>query len=253
MIISDIIDDDDDYVNVRDRTREWVKKREEKGAFNNIVYELRIQGSDTYKEMMRMTYDTFCVLLNYIEPYISPTERYFGTKVIKATERLVLTSRFIAIGESFKSLSYQFRISTNAISYIVKQVTEAIVTYVGKHFLKTPSSKSEWLTISNSFESKWNYPHCLGAIDGKHILITPPPESGSHYFNYKKSHSIILLARAGPDYECLYADVGSNGRMNDSGVWNKSTLHKKIESNEMDLPQPTVLPYGEKCSLYFRR
>ena len=39
--------------------------------------------------------------------------------------------------------------------------------------------------------------------------------------------------------------MGNNGRMNDSGVWNKSTLHKKIESNEMDLPQPTVLPYGE--------
>ena len=145
------------------------------------MYELRIQDSDTYKEMMRMTYDTFCVLLNYIEPYISPTERYFGTKVIKATERLVLTSRFLATGETFKSLSYQFRISTNAISYIVKQVTEAIVTYVGKHFPKTPSSKSEWLTISNSFESKWNYPHCLDAIDGKHILITPPPESGSHF------------------------------------------------------------------------
>ena len=114
MIISDITDDDDDYVNVRGRTREWVKKREEKGAFNNIVYELRIQDSDTYKEMMRMTYDTFCVLLNYIEPYISPTERYFGTKVIKATERLVLTFRFLATGETFKSLSYQFRISTNA-------------------------------------------------------------------------------------------------------------------------------------------
>ena len=83
MIISEMIDDDDDYVNVRGRTREWVKKREEKGAFNNIVYELRIQDSDTYKEVMRMTYDTFCVLLNYIEPHIRPTERYFGTKLLK--------------------------------------------------------------------------------------------------------------------------------------------------------------------------
>ena len=72
--------------------------------------------------------------------------------------------------------------------------------------------------ISEHFNSRWNYSHCLGAIDGKHVLITPSPNSGSQYYNYKKSFSIILLAIAGPDYECLYADVGSNGRLNDSGV-----------------------------------
>ena len=75
--IRNIDDDDDDYVNVRGRTREWVKKREEKGAFNNIVYELRIQDSDTYKEMMRMTYDTFCYKhpINMDAPRISLSKK----------------------------------------------------------------------------------------------------------------------------------------------------------------------------------
>ncbi|KAK2565706.1 hypothetical protein P5673_010882 [Acropora cervicornis] len=45
-------------------------------------------------------------------------------------------------------------------------------------------------------------------MDGKHIVIQPPPNSGSHYYNYKHTHSIILMAIAGPDYECLYADMG---------------------------------------------
>lgn len=52
------------------------------------------------------------------------------------------------------------------------------------------------------------------------------------------------MAIAGPDYECIYADIGSNGRMNDSGVWNNSDLRRKIEENSMNIPDPTPLPYG---------
>ena len=157
-----------------------------------------------------------------------------------------MTIRFLATGETFRSLSFQFRIGYNTISYIVKGVTEAIVKYVGKDYIKTPSSTNEWLRISNLFESRWNFPHCLGAIDGKHILITPPPDSGSQYFNYKKSFSVILLAIAGPDYECIYAHIGTSGRANDSGVWNKSDVRIQIEDENLGLPPPSPLPYGRE-------
>ena len=95
-------------------------------------------------------------------------------------------------------------------------------------FVKTPSSEQEWLEISKKFETRWNYPHALGAIDGKHVTIRKPSNTGSCYYNYKHTHSIILLAIAGPEYECLYADIGSNDRVNDSGVWNKSSLLQAI-------------------------
>ena len=114
--------------------------------------------------MMRMDYD-----INYIEPHISPTESYRGAKTNRADERLVLKIRFLATGETFRSLSFQFRIGYNTIPYIVKGVTEAIVKYVGKDYIKIPSSTNEWLRISNLFESRWNFPHCLGAIAGKHF------------------------------------------------------------------------------------
>ena len=149
-----------------------------------------------------------------------------------------MTIGFLVTGETFRSLSFQFRIGYNTISYIVKGVTEAIVKYVGRDYIKTPSSTNEWLRISNLFESRWNFPHCLGAIDGKHILITPPPDSGSQYFNYKKSFSVAI---AGPDYE-YNVDIGTKGRANDSGVWNKSDIRIQIEDENLGLPPPSPLP-----------
>ena len=83
-----------------------------------------------------------------------------------------------------------------------------------------PSSTEGLLEVAKKFEEKWNYPHCLCAIDGKHVVMQYPAKVGSYYYNYKNTHSIVLMAVAGPDYECLYADVGTNGRVSDGGVWN---------------------------------
>ena len=82
------------------------------------------------------------------------------------------------------------------------QVAGEIARHVGKEFLKMPSSSQEWLAISEAFERRWQFPHCIGAVDGEHVVIMPPPGTGSEYLNYKKKFSIILVAVAGPDYEC---------------------------------------------------
>ena len=50
------------------------------------------------------------------------------------------------------------------------------------------------------------------------------------------------MAIAGPDYECIYVDIGSNRQMNDSGVWNSSDLRRKVEGNCLSIPVLTPLP-----------
>ena len=100
-------------------------------------------------------------------------------------ERLALTLRYIATGESFQSLSFQFRISLNAVSHIIKGCYNALVDELISVFVKTPSSEQEWLEISRKFETRWNYLHALVAIEGKHVTIRKPSNAGSYYYNYK--------------------------------------------------------------------
>jgi len=46
-------------------------------------------------------------------------------------------------------------------------------------------STEKWVSISKELENKWQFPNCLGAIDGKHFSIKAPSNSGTQYFNYK--------------------------------------------------------------------
>uniref|UniRef100_A0AAG5D173 DDE Tnp4 domain-containing protein n=1 Tax=Anopheles atroparvus TaxID=41427 RepID=A0AAG5D173_ANOAO len=113
-------------------------------------------------------------------------------------------------------------------------------------FQQVPSTREEWLRVSDNFEAKWNFPHAIGAIDGKHVRIQAPKNSGSHYFNYKNFFNIVLMAIVDADYNFLYADVGCQGRMSDGGVWRHTKLYEKFENNNLNIPEPAVLrvPYS---------
>ena len=209
-------------------------RREEQGYYDNIVRELSIEDTAAYKEMMRMSYEEFLHILNIIEKDIAPTQIFGGHKVIPAKARLTVTIRFLATGETFRSLSFQFRISKGAISYIVRDVCDAINKNMSPLYLKVPSTMEEWLEISGKFEERWQLPNCVGAIDGKHIVMQPPPEAGSHFFNYKHTHSIILMAIAGP--LCTFIQLLSLFESNSLifCLFNKCPPSKRVKINKKE-------------------
>lgn len=61
-----------------------------------------------------------------------------------------------------------------------------------------PTTAEGWLNIEEGFRTK--FPHCIGALDGKHVVIESSTHSGTEYFNYKKTFSIVLLALVDSKY-----------------------------------------------------
>ena len=136
--------------------------------------------------MMRMGFKNLNKTLNLIAPDITPQQIIAGNKVISAAEHLTVTLRFSATAETLQSLSFQFRISDRAMSYIIQEVCNAIVKYLVPLYLKVPSTEKEWLSITEKFETCWQYPNAIWAIDGKHVDIRKPSHGGSNYYNYKQ-------------------------------------------------------------------
>jgi hypothetical protein len=92
------------------------------------------------------------------------------------------------------------------------------------------------------FYERWDFPNCLGAVDGKHILIKAPRNSGSMYFNYKKTFSVNLMAIADASYQFVTVDVGQMGSSSDGGVWDHSTFGYAWNRNEVNVPPQKALP-----------
>ena len=59
------------------------------------------------------------------------------------------------------------------------------------------------------------------------------------------------MAIAGPEYACLYADLDSNGRVKDSGIWNKTSLLQVIQNGSFKLPKDEKLSNGEIAPYVF--
>ena len=107
-----------------------------------------------------------------------------------------------------------------------------------------PDTEDAWRDIARKFLEKWNFNNCIGAMDGKHVLIRPPPNSGSYYFNYKHSFSIVLLAIVDANYKFIYTDIGCNGRISDGGVFKNCSLYHALEHKTLHtcIPKASPLP-----------
>ena len=202
----------------RKKRRFWVRKiyaeRCEKGEYHQLVREMKLFDKEYFLQHFRMSPDRFEELLKYVAPKI--TKFSLRRKPIGPSERLCVTLRYLVTGDAQTTIAASYRMSKSSVSRIVRETTDAIWSGLLENgFLKAPESENELLAIADEFErkwKKWNFGNCIGALDGKHFVMQAPARSGSQFFNYKKCHSIVLMAVVNANYEFILVDIGDAGR-----------------------------------------
>ena len=182
-----------------------------------------------------MSPERFEHLLSLIAPLITKDDTNFR-KAIPADQRLMLTLRFLASGDSQVSLHYLFRMGKKTVSRIIAETTDAIQSTLMEDYMKTPSTTSQWKSIAADFERRWNFPHVLGALDGKHIRIQAPNKCGSLFHNYKGFFSMVLMAICDAKYNFIYTSIGDFGSNNDCGVLANSDIEIAFENKRWGIP-----------------
>ena len=97
-------------------------------------------------------------------------------------------------------------------------------------------TEAEWTKKLEEFYSLWQYPNCTGAIEGKHVEIQAPHNSGSLFFKYENTFSVVLLALVDANYKFTIIDVRGYGKSTDGGLFIRSILGKPLEANTLYIP-----------------
>ncbi|XP_069616348.1 uncharacterized protein [Ranitomeya imitator] len=127
-----------------------------------------------------MSQDPFRDLLARVQGTIRRQDTQLR-RAIPPEERLLVTLRFLATGESLSSLHFQYRLGISTLSGIVADTCRALWNVLRDEFIPVPTADM-WLEIAEKFWSVCDFPNCLGAVDGKHICIIKPAKTIKNIF-----------------------------------------------------------------------
>ena len=159
--------------------REIFQERKKYRLYHILTGELRLFDKEYFLRFARMTPQRFEHLLSSVGPHLQQTTTKMRVPISPA-ERLVLTLRFLASGDHSV--------------FILSETCEKLWEVLSSSYVRAPSTVLEWKKISKEFFDMWDLPHCIGAINGKHIAIECPTNNGSLYYNYKGFFSLVLLS-----------------------------------------------------------
>ena len=138
------------------------------------------------------------------------------------------------------SLSLCYRMGRSTISNIITETCQVIWKNL-QPLYKKPPEKEDFYAIARDFYEIWNFPHFVGAIDGKHCQIQSPANSESDFYNFHEFYSIVLMAVADAHYKFIYIDVGAKGKENDSTIFSRSSFGTALRNATLPVPDPSSL------------
>ncbi|KAF9410745.1 hypothetical protein HW555_010262 [Spodoptera exigua] len=159
------------------RRRRWwmltIHRNRTKNSMENQFAELYAEPSGEFNNFVRMSSSDFEYLLQKISPTIAKKDTDWRD-AIPVKVRLAVTLRYLATGDSYRSLHYLFKISSQVISIIVPEVCLALNNVLPYVFLADAA-----FALST---------HIMKPFPGHHALGTP-----ERLFNQKLSSSRVAV------------------------------------------------------------
>lgn len=109
------------------KKRRWWTKRffTNRLHYGNTLYD-DITFEEDDQNFLRISKEDLEYLTNLIRPAVEKSNTYMRD-AISVNERVMVTLRFLATGDSYASLQYLFRISRQSISSIIPEVCDALI------------------------------------------------------------------------------------------------------------------------------
>ena len=128
--------------------------------------------------------------------------------------------------------------ATPTVCNIVIEVSQSVIenlwdVSVEKHW---PTTEAEFLEKMIEMESMWQFPCCLGAVDGCHIPIrcySGGKEANKEYHNFKNFYSVVLIGLVDAKCRFIWASCGFPGNSHDSIIFQAMDLFQNVTEGNL--------------------
>ncbi|KAI8481546.1 hypothetical protein Bbelb_407520 [Branchiostoma belcheri] len=205
----------------RDRSKNWWDETVV-GTFTDADWQENFRVS-------RLTFDYLCDKLRARLQRRRKMKRRIPVPVEK---RVAVALWYLATGCGYRTLGHLFGVAKSTVCEFVHEVCRAIVHELKKQYIRIPKGQ-HLREVVETFEDKWQFPQCAGAIDGTHVQVIAPQQHHTDYFNRKGFHSVILQAVVDPLYRFININVGWPGSVHDARVLKNSGIFARANAGNL--------------------
>ncbi|XP_077314070.1 uncharacterized protein LOC143934379 isoform X1 [Lithobates pipiens] len=220
----------------RYQTHPLTSQRLTNTLFATIYRDLR-KYPKRFFNFTQMSVSTFDALLEILRPRLSPSSTNMWRSV-SAEERLLVTLRFLATGQSFASLHHYFQLGVSTVAKVTHETCQAL--WEELHQVVMPKPKKQlWKDVEDEFWMLKDFPNCIGALGCRHVRLKMPPNVGS---KHSKNLPIVVLGLVDAYYRFIGIDVGAYGTADNSNLFRESTMGRSLYEGQLKIPPKKPLP-----------
>ena len=143
-----------------------------------------------FMSTFRMSRTSFYRLYDLLRPHIEKQTTSFRVP-IPSERRLAIFLYHISLGASYQVIMNQFGCGKGTVSIIIGSVAQAILCHLTSQYIRF-STIQQAARSMDFWRTKSGIPGVVACIDGCHIPIVKPADSGTAYFNRKGFYSINI-------------------------------------------------------------
>ena len=164
-------------------------------------------ASEEFKKQVRIQHETFDMILNIVEPYVTKKETNLNQHPVSVNRQLGLTLYRLGHGASFTTLSRLFVVSISLDSVTFNKVCRVLVATLYNRYIKLPLTDEQWDAELKGFLENYKFP-CVRTWDGFHVYVSSKLRS---YFSFKNRCGTSNLGLKSYNRKFLYCAVGAPG------------------------------------------
>lgn len=170
-------------------------------------------GPNSYKAHYRINKRTFVALVNIMmnSPHYLGSQTSGGYPIY--VQVAIVLWRFANCHFGYRIAKVFLGVTHGSYNNFTNRFINAMVDDCTRHFIQWPKTPQEIQDTTEGFEALNGLKGCIGAVDGKLVVIHKPSENGNQYIDRKNNASMSVMAICDHRKRFTYLKVGHSGKL----------------------------------------